>query len=239
MKSKINKSQKKITIFLWDIHDVILEKHWGKIFLQALKYNQKWQLITHLKPRLFWDLNKFAWYHLFKGSCTDEFLYLIKKNNNPYLAKCFKICVNYQQPIKGTIQIIRELSDLGYTHYVGSNIGHNTFQALIDKNENPHVEHIFSHFNLVSPQVVPYDPLRPKGLIRKPNPQFFHSFLERNNINLDECNVIFIDNNKKNIKIARSLGFIGIHFKTPDQLRKDLHKIARISLPNAPLKEKT
>lgn len=54
----------------------------------------------------------------------------------------------------------------------------------------------------------------------KPNPEIWHVLLNRYQIKAEES--VFIDDNPKNIEVAKSLGFICIHIKDDRDLEKEL-----------------
>ena len=54
----------------------------------------------------------------------------------------------------------------------------------------------------------------------KPNPEIWHVLLNRYQIKAEES--VFIDDNFKNIEVAKSLGFICIHIKEDTDLEKEL-----------------
>jgi FMN phosphatase YigB (HAD superfamily) len=54
----------------------------------------------------------------------------------------------------------------------------------------------------------------------KPGEEIFKTFLKRTEHTAEEC--IFIDDNTANIDTANRLGFTGILFKSPQQLRVEL-----------------
>lgn len=54
----------------------------------------------------------------------------------------------------------------------------------------------------------------------KPRPEFYQILLDRYRVNAGSA--VFIDDNLKNVEGARGMGIDGIHFKSPEQLRKDL-----------------
>ncbi|MFI5131511.1 MAG: HAD-IA family hydrolase, partial [Chitinophagales bacterium] len=56
--------------------------------------------------------------------------------------------------------------------------------------------------------------------MRKPFPEFYKLLLERYNLNPDEA--LFIDDSLRNIRGAEKLGIKTIHFKDPEQLRREL-----------------
>jgi 2-haloacid dehalogenase len=54
--------------------------------------------------------------------------------------------------------------------------------------------------------------------MRKPNPQFYKLLLERYELNANE--VLFIDDNLRNVQAAEALGIKSIRFENPEQLTK-------------------
>jgi len=57
----------------------------------------------------------------------------------------------------------------------------------------------------------------------KPDPEIYKLILERYDINPKTA--IFIDDSEKNVKGAEACGIKGIHFKSGEQLKKDLEKL--------------
>ena len=57
----------------------------------------------------------------------------------------------------------------------------------------------------------------------KPDPQIYKITLKKLNLSAEEC--VFVDDILNNIEGAKNLGMQGIHFQTPEKLRKDLIKI--------------
>jgi FMN phosphatase YigB (HAD superfamily) len=204
------------TIFLWDIHYVILKPH--KAFRTVLKYPHKSQAFFKNK-KLRGKIFKLLLKGMFKESASDHFIHLAEKYDNPYLKELIIQASNSQKPISQTVDIIQELAQNGYTHHIGSNIGLTAFQALTDPQQFPQYAHIFKWFDLEHSHVVAYNE---GNIIKKPDPEFFRQYLIKNNINFGTTRIIFIDDKKENIVVAESLGFETIHFKNPAQLRKDL-----------------
>lgn len=58
---------------------------------------------------------------------------------------------------------------------------------------------------------------------RKPFPDFYELLLTR--FNIDRSTALFIDDNKRNVDAAESLGITSIHFTSPDQLFKDITEL--------------
>jgi 2-haloacid dehalogenase len=59
---------------------------------------------------------------------------------------------------------------------------------------------------------------------RKPYAEIYQITLDRFKIKAEES--LFIDDNERNIKGAMALGIDGIHFQSPQQLRKELENRA-------------
>lgn len=57
----------------------------------------------------------------------------------------------------------------------------------------------------------------------KPNPEIWNILLQRYQIKAEES--VFIDDNSKNIEVAKSLGFICIHIKPETNLENELQQI--------------
>ena len=57
----------------------------------------------------------------------------------------------------------------------------------------------------------------------KPDPEIYHILLDALQVEAEDC--IFIDDIESNIETATQLGFIGIHFSTPDELRDQFEKL--------------
>ncbi|MBX2952245.1 MAG: HAD-IA family hydrolase [Leadbetterella sp.] len=57
----------------------------------------------------------------------------------------------------------------------------------------------------------------------KPDKEFFQILLNRYNLRAENC--AFIDDNKENIEASLDLGFYGIHFHNPDQLKLELREV--------------
>jgi 2-haloacid dehalogenase len=63
--------------------------------------------------------------------------------------------------------------------------------------------------------------------MRKPNPQFYKLLLERYELNANE--VLFIDDNLRNVQAAEALGIKSIVFKSPQQLEDELRQSGILS----------
>jgi 2-haloacid dehalogenase len=110
-------------------------------------------------------------------------------------------------PIHETLEIFRELKF--HTHlklYALTNWSAETFPVALE-------EYDFLHWfdgRLVSGE----------EKMRKPFPEIYRLLIERFGIEPEKS--IYVDDNIRNVLPARELGFIGIHFRTPELFREEL-----------------
>lgn len=109
-------------------------------------------------------------------------------------------------PIHGTVNILEGLRGAGYPLAALSNWSAETFPKVADR---------FEFLNWFDPLVISGE----IGLI-KPAPEIYHYLLREINREAEEC--IFIDNSEANVLTAEKLGFISIHFSSPEQLQVKL-----------------
>ena len=112
-------------------------------------------------------------------------------------------------PIEGTVHILADLKRAGVPRYGLSNWSAETFPPQRQRFE------FLSWFDGI---VVSGD----EGVI-KPDPRIFHILLERYRI--DPREAVFIDDNPGNAEAAASLGIHGIHFQSPELLRRELESL--------------
>jgi 2-haloacid dehalogenase len=112
-------------------------------------------------------------------------------------------------PIEGTIEIIKRLEAKGYQLVGLTNWSADKFKLSRARYD------IFQMF----------DPIIVSGEERlvKPDPEIFHLTLRRIGRSAREC--LFIDDSKVNVDAAARLGFLTIHFQSPEQLAADLQKM--------------
>jgi 2-haloacid dehalogenase len=112
-------------------------------------------------------------------------------------------------PIHGTVKILEGLRGAGYPLVALSNWSAETFPIALERFE------FLSWF----------DPLIISGEIDlvKPAPEIYHYLLREISREAEEC--IFIDDSEANVLMAEELGFISIHFSSPEQLQVKLEEI--------------
>ena len=110
-------------------------------------------------------------------------------------------------PIHETVEIFRELKTKGgLKMYALTNWSAETFPVALELYE-------FLHWfdgRLVSGE----------ERVRKPFPEIYRLLIER--FGIDPKTAIYVDDNIRNVLPARELGFIGIHFRTPELFREEL-----------------
>ena len=108
--------------------------------------------------------------------------------------------------IDGTVEVLATLKKRGVPVYGISNWSAETFPPQRER----------------FPFLSWFDDIVISGVERviKPDPRIFRILLERNDIAPDSA--VFIDDVARNAAAATSLGIHGIHFQSPDQLRREL-----------------
>lgn len=112
-------------------------------------------------------------------------------------------------PIPGTVEVLREVRDSPYGLFALTNWSAETF---------PVAKQRFDFLNWFDGVVVSGE----IGLI-KPDPAIFHYLTDT--FEIEPSSAVFIDDLPTNVEAARRLGFRGIRFETPDQLRSDLRRL--------------
>lgn len=202
-------------IFLWDLHDVILQKSLWSWFMICMHFNRKKELIKKLDKQTIKIMFTFLLERLKltkKQMVSEELIKAAEATGNTALIELtMKACSSYA-PIHKTVAIMKELSELGYTHHLGSNIGKTVFDDCTEKFSS-----IFSMFQEVT---IPFETALSRKIVKKPHPEFFNSHINKHHLKPEQF--IFIDDKIANVKAAQSVGMHAIHFKNARDLRKQL-----------------
>jgi FMN phosphatase YigB (HAD superfamily) len=201
-------------IFLWDLHDVILEKSLWNWFMVCMRFKRKEELVSRLNRKTI----KIAFTFLLeqlkltkKQMVSEELINAARDANNDALIELtLKACSSYA-PIKKTVALMKELSELGFIHHLGSNIGKSSFEDCAEK--FPTIFNRFAGFT------IPFESEQER-IIKKPHPDFFYAHIDKHNLKPEQ--IIFIDDKLTNVTAAQSVGMHAIHFKNAKQLRKQL-----------------
>jgi 2-haloacid dehalogenase len=108
--------------------------------------------------------------------------------------------------LDGTVEIMKRLKQAGYALYGLSNWSAETFPLVRNK---------FVFFDLLDDIILSGE----VGQI-KPYPEIYEIALERIGRPASEC--LFIDDSLANIEQARKMGFVVVHFQSPQQLEAEL-----------------
>jgi 2-haloacid dehalogenase len=112
--------------------------------------------------------------------------------------------------IPKNVEVLRKLADTDYDLFGLTNWSHETF---------PYALANYDFFELFEGKIV----VSGEEKLIKPNPKIWEVLLERYQIKAEES--VFIDDNAKNIEVAKSLGFITVHVKDDTDLEKELQNI--------------
>ncbi|MBN1378519.1 MAG: HAD family phosphatase [Gammaproteobacteria bacterium] len=108
--------------------------------------------------------------------------------------------------IEASVAILQEVKNLGFPVVALSNWSAETFSLARKR---------YDFLNW-------FDDLVISGIekVAKPDPEIYQILLKRTGRNAENC--IFIDDSLMNISAAKGLGFVTIHYQSPDQLREEL-----------------
>jgi 2-haloacid dehalogenase len=109
----------------------------------------------------------------------------------------------------GTVEIMKQLKQKGYSLYGLSNWSAETF---------PYARAKYDFFDLLDDMVI-------SGMVgyAKPEPEIYHIMLEKIGKPAEEC--LFIDDSLPNIHQANTMGFVTIHFQSSEKLKIDLENL--------------
>lgn len=195
-------------IIAFDLHGVIFTVDWLLVWRTFWRYPHKLRLIAcgfHV-PLIWHGLR------LLFDNATDVEVYALFNKYCPNLLPFIIDITNVHKPIPASVEILQQLKDRGYELHILSNVGPNRLKKLQDR--YPAVIGLFDKMLINNGD--------PKNLIKKPQKGFYELYLHK--FGLQPQNVLFIDNKKTNVRVARELGFSGIHFKNSKQLSSELHK---------------
>ena len=111
--------------------------------------------------------------------------------------------------IAGTVRILKQLKQAGYSLYGLSNWSAETF---------PYARKKYDFLDLLDDIVISGE----VGHI-KPDPEIFQIMLEKIGKAAPEC--LFIDDSLTNINQAQKMGFATVHFQSPEQLETSLREL--------------
>ena len=198
----------KNTLLLFDIHGVIMKFSLIKIIKEIIKMPDK-HIVFFLVIRPTFIYHTIKTYKKYR---TPEALYMEMAKKYPQLKNYKKHVINIlncQTIVPSTFELIQDLYNYGYPMHIMSNVGEQTFKALEEK--HPEVFRYFSKKHTTKAS---------ENYLAKPTKEFFSK-----NIPQHFDHIIFIDDCKRNVNAAKSLGLTSIHYKGTKKLSNLLKKL--------------
>lgn len=199
------------TVFFFDLHDVILKPDTRK----RLKISLKNPIAAvRLGARVMTNKN---W-----ANGEQLQIELRRKGDKKQAEVVRKLSAAYKID-KDVFKILQQLKAKGYTLCMASNIGAGNLNDLLDerhpRNKTKHPVTLRDVFALFNDLVfVDYES---QEVISKPDHRYFALLNDR----CGQKNIIFVDDNKKNITAADACGLHGIRFTSAEKLSRDLKTI--------------
>lgn len=202
-------------VFAFDLHHVLFMPDTSLLFHRLMAMPHKRAFLKRLfKPLTIYTAAKL----FFKGQVVEKsVLDLVTEFTelDEFVEKSRHLA-NSLKPIDKTFQLIKQLKKQGFSIYLFSNIGKNTFEAL--RKQAPYYFEDFDGFYTTSPE---------HTYLSKPDYRIYLLFLD--NFNLKKENVVFIDDRPKNINAARAIGMRAILFTSADHLECVLNAMGAFS----------
>ena len=191
---------------IFDLSEVIISGYHGVEKLLKEQFGipeQDFKEQKQLKNELFLDL--------MRGNLSEkEYLEdLLQGTNWNISVEQLKtgICQNLNQPVPGTMEIVKQLKAKGHYQLILLSDNVKEWMEYIEENNKD--------LKMFDKKIFSYE----IGVV-KSDEQTFKTVLERVGIVADET--LFIDDYEKNVKNAEAVGIYGIVFENAEQLRKVL-----------------
>ncbi|MTI61997.1 MAG: HAD family phosphatase [Firmicutes bacterium] len=171
------------------------------------KYDDE-ELINKLYNSVF---KSEEWIGLDRGSISQQKAVEILTERHSFGSEVSDIFRDWEeilQPIQGSIEILEELKDRGYSLYVLSNFHLEAFKLVANYD-------FFNNFDelVISAEINAV----------KPEPEIYRYLLANYSLSPEET--VFIDDMEDNLLAAEDFGIKTIQFKNPVQLRGDLQEL--------------
>lgn len=197
--------ERKITTIIFDLSEV---------YLTGLKESQDhfaklWNVSPEEVYGQFKSADLEAFWH---GKITEDEFWkrIITENNWKFsVAEIKKLVRDNFKEIEGTRTIIEKLKKMGFQ------LG---LLSVHSKEWVKHCEDKFDYHKLFNSVVYSFE-----IEVCKPDKKSYEHIIQKLRVSPEEC--LFIDDSKRNIDSAREMGINVIHFKDPNQLKKELHDL--------------
>jgi len=189
------------TVFAFDVHEVLIDRHrptivWGglKLFCKTFFYLLKHPYFTYRLTQIF---RKHAIFEGMYAQIASEYPHW-EKYKQDFLDISNTCCY----PIEPMIRLLKSLKQKGFKLFMLSNMGSDTWEDFGIKFQS--IAELFDGF---------YTPHKENSYVGKPSEEFYGGFRGYLNANgYEDKQILFIDDIEKNIVGAVASGIAGIHF---------------------------
>jgi FMN phosphatase YigB (HAD superfamily) len=196
-------SNRSNVVITFDLHGVLFAVDYKKMI--HLLFTTKKTL--RLLGALFWFPLWMDIYYLWSTTTTAEKYILFITEKYRFLFPCKNLlfaCASAQKPIVSTIEVAKNLKASGYVLHIFSNIGPKMLAML-----QLYHKGIFDLFDVIH---ISNEKNNYKG---KPEISVFYQYIREHA--LQNKIIIFVDDTRKNILVARKIGMIGIYYRSVRQ----------------------
>lgn len=214
---KIGTADPAKTIFLFDLHKVVLKNDTQERIKQIWNLPNKGSLAyLMINPWFIRDV-----YTMYKDNhrCYEAYIEQLTEKYpalKPHKLQLLDIG-NTHDPYEEVVEILKHLKKKGFRLFIFSNIGLQTYQVL--QKQMPDLFALFEGAQVCSPA---------NKYASKPSKIAYLealNMLRNHGINTSTTQIIFIDDKKINLPPAQEVGIHALWFNTPYQLRRELLKI--------------
>lgn len=195
----------KPTAIIWDLGNVLIDWNPAYVFDKLIEEEEKRKYFFAQVCTMDWNENQDEGYPIDKATAERIALHPEwKEYIEAYYGRWEEMLGG---PIDGTVQIFRELkATTSLKHFALTNWSHELFPIALQRYD-------FLHW---------FDGRVVSGeeKLRKPSAAFYQLLLNR--YDLAPAEVLFIDDNLRNIEAAEQLGIPSVRFINPGQLRDSL-----------------
>lgn len=198
----------KIKNIIFDLGGVLIDWNPDYVFKEVFKDDEKLAWFYREICTMDWNENQDAGYPLKKA--TEERIALFPQYEDWIRMYYGRWEEMLGESIQGTVDLLKQCVDSPALKVVAlTNWSAETFPIALKK---------FYFLQWFEGIVVSGE-----EMTRKPFPDIYQTTLKRFDLKPEQS--LFIDDNKRNIEVAKALGIHCIHFSSPQQLEKELKKL--------------
>jgi 2-haloacid dehalogenase len=197
-----------IKAIIWDLGNVFIEWDPNRLFEKLITDAEKRKFFLDNICTMDWNENQDAGFSI--QQATEELAAKHpdwKEYIEAYYGRWEEMLGG---AIPGTVEIFKQLKTQGrFKHYALTNWSHELFPTAL---------RLYEFLHWFDGRVVSGE-----ERMRKPQREFYQILLDR--YQLQSNDVVFIDDNLRNIKAAEAMGIKSIRFHSPEQLKLDLQAL--------------